>query len=208
MGEKRHKKGRKKHKKHKKGKKKHKKGGKKHKKHKKGGKKQKDYTLNGQRPPDLKKDNGTVSGPKQGEDFSAQLLPFDNEPVVLNDDQIKTGMNCPCLAKCDSKKGSSKTKCEEECAATCQNKKKQKKGEKKDEKGGNEQKKGKVQSDGKDYRNDYSKQLTPFDNEPVHLNDEQIKTGMNCPCFAKCDSKKGSSKTKCEQKCETTCRKT
>ena len=41
-----------------------------------------------------------------------------------------------------------------------ENKKKQKKGEKKDEKGGNEQKKGKVQSDGKDYRNDYSKQLT------------------------------------------------
>merc|ERR1712121_166484 len=80
----------------------------------------KDNALNGQKHPGLKKDNGKVSGPKQGQDFSAQISMNFCDPDIT-DAQAQTGYNCPCLAKCDSKnlKGLRMKKCEKKCFKKC-----------------------------------------------------------------------------------------
>merc|ERR1712179_694108 len=53
--------------------------------------------------------------------------------------------------------------------------------------------------------NDFSAQIPVDASEPIELTEENFATGMNCPCFAKCDKMGGSEKKDCETDCANTC---
>merc|ERR1711934_1322326 len=61
--------------------------------------------------------------PDLGADFKSAYVPVDaSVPIILNEDNFQTGMNCPCFAlrKCDEKKRKSKReKCVADCAKSC-----------------------------------------------------------------------------------------
>jgi len=96
-----------------------------------------DYALSGQKLPKLnrqehsetsrkKKGKGKVDGERDdediqihGKDFSAQIPVDASVPIVFNDENFETGMNCPCFANCDQMGGDRKRDCEKDCAKNC-----------------------------------------------------------------------------------------
>jgi len=89
-------------------------------------------TLNNRELPKLNKTSGGADYgdspvgeiPDLGTDFKSAYVPVDaSVPIILNENNFETGMNCPCFAlrKCDEKKRKSKReKCVADCAKSCQ----------------------------------------------------------------------------------------
>jgi len=67
---------------------------------------------------DYGKDYG--NDPTLGNDHSVQIPVDASVPIGFNALQIKTGMNCPCLLKCNPMEGDRKRECEQKCANACQ----------------------------------------------------------------------------------------
>jgi len=60
--------------------------------------------------------------PILGDDFKSFQIPvYGDEPINANEENFKTGMNCPCLAKCDKMtEKKKKNQCEIDCDKECQ----------------------------------------------------------------------------------------
>merc|ERR1711990_1291324 len=152
--------------------------------------------------------------PDLGDDFKSAYVPVDaGVPIVIQDKD----WNCPCMAKCKIKE----TKCAKDCAKTCEKARDYalngQKVPKMNRKLPKLDKKVKVNaasnSSGVDYGeipilgDDFkSFQIPVYGDEPINANEENFKTGMNCPCLAKCDKMtQKKKKNQCEIDCDKEC---
>jgi len=79
------------------------------------------------KPPKLNKKPATANRkmekiPIHGADFSYQMPVDASAPIVANDMNFITGMNCPCFAKCNKMEGRRKDTCEVDCDKECSSK--------------------------------------------------------------------------------------